>query len=617
VHDYSHVTDDAGNKFDLARDPPALVKQMVAESVRRWQVARVDRTFSSADLGGTLRLAPLAKLLRTSSPLWGPAERAQLHSAIVGGQWTQLRLYRAGRAESPLCVLCGAAHGTMAHRLWWCEHPELAAARRRHVPPDVLARARAECNDGKQARWERALFPTPQLASTRRGPFDTFVWDVEPEGGAAQAVFYPDGSRCGGNDPLVASYGWAFSAFANGRLVAAAHGVPPWWTRSVNTAEVVALARAATASFGASRFRTDCLAAVQVHARGRSFATGAKQLAAEAWRTVFGAIGEDDVPDDDDDPIVSWIPAHTASAHVGISISAEDRAGNDDADVRAKSAASAGAPSAADAAALRGLDELITTVGRWIGRAGVLTSAAGLRDTEASQAGKRSRRAAAAAAAASLPAPQRAPRDARARPYALGGHALVRCDHGWRCAICRVSSATWGDIASKQCQAGAAAQSAFAAAAAASDDGRPHTRWISDGTIWCSTCGQYATDAIVGLRRGCHPIKAGTRHQRRLLCSGVHPGTRRPFDGVAIPEHAWQSHDELAAHAIVAPDLRRAAPPRGNVVASRVNAAAAGRGGRDRLSAPSAPPVLSERLEALRQRVAARQAVAGASSTAP
>jgi hypothetical protein len=109
VHDYSHVTDDAGNKFDLARDPPALVKQMVAESVRRWQVARVDRTFSSADLGGTLRLAPLAKLLRTSSPLWGPAERAQLHSAIVGGQWTQLRLYRAGRAESPLCVLCGAA----------------------------------------------------------------------------------------------------------------------------------------------------------------------------------------------------------------------------------------------------------------------------------------------------------------------------------------------------------------------------------------------------------------------------------------------------------------------------------------------------------------------------
>jgi len=47
VSDYRHVTDDAGNQFDLARDPPALVKQMVAESVRRWQVARVDRAFST------------------------------------------------------------------------------------------------------------------------------------------------------------------------------------------------------------------------------------------------------------------------------------------------------------------------------------------------------------------------------------------------------------------------------------------------------------------------------------------------------------------------------------------------------------------------------------------
>ena len=132
VHDFSHVTDDAGNKFDFTRDSPALVKQMVAESVRRWQMRRVDATFTSADLGGAFRLPPLAKLLRSSAKDWGPAERAQLHSAIVGGQWTQLRLFRHGRAESSLCL---QAHGAMAHRLWWCEHPEMAAARRRHVPP--------------------------------------------------------------------------------------------------------------------------------------------------------------------------------------------------------------------------------------------------------------------------------------------------------------------------------------------------------------------------------------------------------------------------------------------------------------------------------------------------
>ena len=299
----------------------------------------------------------------------------------------------------------------MAHRLWWCEHPALADGRRRHVPPDVVARARAECSDGKQARWERALFPNPQLASARRGPFDTFVWDLEPEGGAAQAVFYPDGSRCGGNDPLTASYGWAFSAFANGRLVAAAHGVPPSWTRSVNTAEVIALARAATASFGASRFRTDCLAAAQVHARGRTFATDAKQITAEAWRAVFGAIGEGEGTsnDDEDDLVVSWIPAHTATAQIGVAISAEDRRGNDDVDSRAKAAATSGMPSAADLDTLRATDELITTVARWLGCAGVITSAPGMRDTDASQAGKRARRAVASATAASLPSPQQQP----------------------------------------------------------------------------------------------------------------------------------------------------------------------------------------------------------------
>jgi hypothetical protein len=182
--------------------------------------------------------------------------------------------------------------------------------------------------------------------------------------------------------------------------------------------------------------------------------------------------------------------------------------------------------------------------------------------------------------------------------------------------VCRVSSSRWGDIAHKQCQAGAAAQSAFAAAAAAADEGTPHTRWMSDTTIWCSTCGQYATDAIVGLRRSCHPVKPGTRHQRRLLCSGVHPGTRRPFDGVAIPEHAWQSRDQLAVLAISAPDLRRTASPRGNVVASRVNAAAAGRIDRHTSRVPSAPPVLSDRMEALRARVLDRSTVPRGSGSA-
>jgi hypothetical protein len=139
---------------------------------------------------------------------------------------------------------------------------------------------------------------------------------------------------------------------------------------------------------------------------------------------------------------------------------------------------------------------------------------------------------------------------------------------------------------------------------------------MSDDTIWCSTCGQYATEAMVGLRRGCHPVKAGTRHQLRLLCGGTHPGTRRPFDGVAIPEHEWQSSDALATLAIAAPDLRQAESPRGNVVASRARAAVGVKTARHTTCALPTAPVLSDRVEALRARLLARALAPGSSGSA-
>ena len=167
---------------------------------------RIDDAFPSCELSRGFRLPPIRALLSASRSVWGPSERSQLRSAIVGGQWTQARLHRAGCADSPLCTLCGDANGTMAHRLWFCDRPILASARVRHVPQDVINRALAEILDGKLARWERALFPVPELPTARQGPFETFEWDVEPEGGAVQGVFYPDASRCGGSDPWTASY---------------------------------------------------------------------------------------------------------------------------------------------------------------------------------------------------------------------------------------------------------------------------------------------------------------------------------------------------------------------------------------------------------------------------
>ena len=116
----------------------------------------------------------------------------------------------------------------MAHRLWECVHPALAEARRRLIPGAIVAQARDGIARGLSARWERALFPVQVLPFVGKGSFDTFHWTVMPEGGAAEGTFYPDGSKCGGRDPLLASYGLAFvTRDVEGNVVAAAHGRPP------------------------------------------------------------------------------------------------------------------------------------------------------------------------------------------------------------------------------------------------------------------------------------------------------------------------------------------------------------------------------------------------------
>ena len=244
---------------------------------------------------------------------------------------------------------------------------------------------------------------------------------------------------------------------------------------------------------------------------------------------------------------MSWIPAHTTASDIGHTISAEDRDGNDAADELARHAARQGAPLPEDEQCLYDLDELVTIVARWIGIAGVITSQPNQRDSTASHKARGERRAAAAAARAAIPPPPPAAALSVARPYALGGHILVESAHGWRCRFCRVSSSSWNRLALRRCPRAAEAQRAFIRADDAFVRARPraqrHSLWLSDQTVWCSTCGQYATEAVKGLRHACQPVKQGTRFNLRLLCAGIHPGTRIPFDGPPVPQHHWQSAD--------------------------------------------------------------------------
>ena len=318
VPDCTRFVDDLGVELNLRRASPARVRVAVVESVRRWQAARIARTFPASQLHDGIRLDPLRRLLSRTGENWSSAEQAQLRSAIVGGQWLQARLYRRWPgAVVPMSAVRVSRRGPSLTGSGGVRTPSLVAARTRHVPPWILELARQGTADGKVGTWERALFPLPPLPSLSERVHDTFEWDVEPEGQAELATFYPDASRCGGFIAPAAAYGWAFVARdAEGTTVAAAHGVPPAWVRSVNAAETWALAQAARSSLPGSSFKSDCLAAVLTARQGCSHATSAKQTCAEAWAMFFAAAGEEGIPP------VEWIPAHTSVDDVGVSISA-------------------------------------------------------------------------------------------------------------------------------------------------------------------------------------------------------------------------------------------------------------------------------------------------------
>ena len=140
---------DLGRQVWFKRDSPCMVKALVRESVDRWRWKLVEAQFRA------LRVAegrgpvwePVARLLKTGR--WGTAhcrgaeevitisggERAALKSALVGGQWPQDRLHRAGLVDHPNCVLCGASgvevRGTLSHRCLQCEVVEARTGQKR------------------------------------------------------------------------------------------------------------------------------------------------------------------------------------------------------------------------------------------------------------------------------------------------------------------------------------------------------------------------------------------------------------------------------------------------------------------------------------------------------
>ena len=185
------------------------------------------------------------------------------------------------------------------------------------------------------------------------------------------------------------------------------------------------------------------------------------------------------------------------------------------------------------------------------------------------------------------------------RPTTLGGHMLALKGQVWHCNVCRTSSADWNAIAPAKCQGSAAARWARKAVAMAErgqEAGSGHLRMMSGDVIWCNRCGAYATWNAKGLAKPCPgPPKGvwGRARQLRNLRANLHPMTGSCLP-TPIAEPLWMTPTTTTTTS----------------ASSSTNGSQA----TTSFSTATAPPTVATlRMQALRERIRAKEASARAS----
>ena len=224
-----------------------------------------------------------AKRTEAGDSTWGEAEKGALRSLVTNRQYPQVRCKAAGWTTHDKCIACvhrisielgcqcnledaagvnGPATGRMSkldapaaisaaataevlskapigpphHRAWICK--TLDGPRLKEAQPQDIGRTKDGWGTGDPA-WERALAPRPPLPIVKQSQCETFHWVVRPPDGILPpGDVYVDGSALDGPYRQLIRCGWAFvMTDRNGRLIAAARGVPPPWIDDIGGAE--------------------------------------------------------------------------------------------------------------------------------------------------------------------------------------------------------------------------------------------------------------------------------------------------------------------------------------------------------------------------------------------
>ena len=341
---------------------------------------------------------------------------------------------------------------------------------------------------------------------------------------------YTDGSLIDGppyHSGMFGRLGWAFVVVdAAGAVIAAAHGVPPPWVRTIHGAELWALQMAAMHALPGTSYRTDCYSLLQVFSRGHAWATAAGPFYARIWSVVFAQV--DDVLDLD----LAWMPAHTKPADVGelllsngLALTCIDRDANAEADRLAKAAAVAHRVPASVRGRVDAAHARARELALWIGRA---TAAAGRSELPSGVMGRDSQPGERRTWEAR---PQRARCRVQQRTPELGGHVLEQRGEEWLCVSCLRSSRHWSVLAPGLCSGSALdvwARRAEGQAELLQQASKEHRAVFTGDIVWCDCCGAYASRRAKGIARSCpgKPSDRSATYRLRSLRLGRHPVTQ-------------------------------------------------------------------------------------------
>ena len=319
-----------GRVADPRRVCPHSMLLLLRRAAQAWQWRRVALHEGYESLSRGAVFAPLFRALHSSE--LSMAEKAYLRSAVVDGQWTQQRKFRAGRTWSPLCMSCGSEEGSLAHRHFRCPGEPGSA------PCVIPSPFRAAAESGKL--WELDSFASRALLPAPPGrPLGYMVpYDVRWQGDRSlvSGVVYGDGAAYEGQDSELCVAGWGLVATAAAGNPVTVSGTLPYLIQDVDGAELFASLMFLRLARAPAQYVTDSSIVEQgVNKRGRAGTVSSAAAWADLWRDVWSEIA-------------AWgglveslsvrkVKVHTSADAVAAGlITAHDRAGNDLADAACK-----------------------------------------------------------------------------------------------------------------------------------------------------------------------------------------------------------------------------------------------------------------------------------------